>query len=116
MSDNEEKDTAAVRTQPGQDEIKLTGWFYLSFAGPIDGDERDVFRGGVIVPGHEIIGATCTAHMLKINPGGQVIGMPIPEGFLPDEKYRERLLSKTDIQEFWPDAARVADIEAERCT
>jgi hypothetical protein len=86
-------------------DVELTGWFYLSFA-------DETFRGGAIVQApDDILAATLESHRLGINPGGQVIGMPIPVGFLPGPEYRERLLSKADINAFWPDAKRLGDIE-----
>ena len=89
------------------DDVQLSPWFYLSFAGDRDG--VDTFFGACIVNAPEMILATIESHRLKINPGGQVLGMPIPEGFLPGSEYRERLLTKADIKAFWPDADSEGD-------
>lgn len=70
-------------------------WWYLSFA-----DEK--FNGGCIVEASGMIDAVKEAHRLKINPGGQVAGHPIPRNAVYDSKYRNRLLSKEDLQEMLP--------------
>ncbi len=85
-------------------DVQLTGWFYLSFV-------DKVFLGGAFVRADEMIGATCAAHALGCNPGGEVMGVPVPEGFLPGPEYRERLLTKKEINVFWPDAKRIADMD-----
>lgn len=46
--------------------------------------------------------AVIEAHRQKINPGGQVRGHEIPEDAAYDPKWRNRLLSKADIQEMLP--------------
>lgn len=81
-------------------------WFYLSFA-----DEE--FNGAVIIRAHGIADATMKTHVLGINPGGQVISVPIPTKKLPAETYRNRLLSKADIVEFWPDSKTIREHEEE---
>ncbi len=86
--------------------VQLTGWFYLSFV-------KETFVGGCIVRAEEMLDAVSVAHELGINPGGEVMGMPIPEGFLPGPEFRERLLSKSDIKSFWADAARLGDIDGD---
>ena len=45
-------------------------WWYLSFA-------DDGFRGACVVKATDFITAVSEAHRLKINPGGQVIGLPM---------------------------------------
>lgn len=70
-------------------------WWYLSFA-------EEKFNGACIVLASDMIEAVRETHRSKINPGGQVIGHPIPEDAIPEEKYRNRLLSKADLQEMLP--------------
>jgi hypothetical protein len=38
------------------------------------------------------------AHMLGINPGGEVVGSPIPAALLPSEEVRNRLLSRAEAE------------------
>ena len=72
-------------------------WMFLSFA------DNDGFKGGAIVKAHGIIDASLTTHRMKINPGGQMACNPIPDRELPPEEYRNRLLTKKDLDEIWPD-------------
>lgn len=83
-------------------------WWYLSFA---DGK----FLGAVIIRGADLEHAIKEAWRLKLNPGGEVLGMPILEagGLVPEEKYRLRLLTLADIKEFWPDAKSIKEFEDE---
>lgn len=81
-------------------------WWYLSFA-----DEK--FNGACIVEGTDFLDAVQEAHRLKINPGGQVVGNPIPEDAEYDPKYRNRLLSKEDLQEMLPHEEILTERERE---
>lgn len=72
-----------------------SGWFYLSFADA-------TFLGACIVQANDFLMAVRVAHMLGINPGGEVRGHEIPEGAVYDPKYRNRLLSRIDLQEMLP--------------
>ena len=71
-------------------------WWYLSFAG---GDEG--WRGGVIVLAHGFATALLEANRLKINPHGEVSGHPIPGDKAPALKFRNRLLTKAELEELW---------------
>ena len=53
--------------------IEGKGWWWLSFA------TDDECFGVCIVQGDNIIEATRKAHSLGINPGGEVLGIGIPE-------------------------------------
>jgi hypothetical protein len=85
-----------VTEQEIQDRIKVDlaeegdGWFYLSFA------DEDGFRGACFVAGNNIGQAAHTAHVLGINPGGQVRGMgplsPTELNQMVPEQYRNILL------------------------
>lgn len=44
--------------------------------------------------------AAIRAEELGINPGGDVTGVDLPEGFEPPEEYRDRLLSHDECQAF----------------
>jgi len=78
-------------------------WWYLSYAGD------DGFHGACIVRGQEIVTAAQEAHRLRISPGGQVLGSEIPDEELPEESFRERLLTEADVKACWSDAASLAE-------
>lgn len=77
-------------------------WWYLSFA------DNDGFKGGVHVEveekdnrQHEMIAAVREAHRRQINPGGEVRGLRLTDAKaheLPPPKWRNRLMSKSDLQ------------------
>ena len=81
--------------------------FYLSFAG------EEGFRGGVIVEACGIAHAVVLCNSLGINPHGQVLGVPIPEKGRPQAKWFNRLLSKTELCELWPDMQTLGELESE---
>lgn len=75
-------------------------WWWLSFAdGGLPAGSQ--FLGVAIVRGHGIGWAASRAHMLGINPGGAVQGLPVPEDFKFDEaKWCNRLLTRADCEAF----------------
>jgi hypothetical protein len=77
-------------------------WWYLSFAGGDDG-----WRGGVIVMGHGFATALLEANRLKINPHGEVMGHPVPSDHTPAPKFRNRLLTKAELEECWGPMVRL---------
>lgn len=81
-----------------QDQAQPGGWWWLSFA---DGNlpEGEQFLGVAIVPGGGIMEAVLNAKFLGCNPGGEVMGIQIPDEHVPHERYRHRLLSKQDLEE-----------------
>lgn len=73
-------------------------WVFLSFA------DETKFLGGVIV---EALGVTHAIAQTKAggyNPGGSVACFDIPEGALPPDEYRNRLLTREECKTLWPDA------------
>lgn len=74
------------------------GWMWLSFADP-HLDEGEQFLGVAIVPGANVVQAAVHASMLGCNPGGEVIGYPIPDEHLPELELRCRLLSEAELHE-----------------
>lgn len=70
-------------------------WWYLSFA-------EDGFKGACIVEAEDFLAAVEEAHRRKINPGGQVFGQPVPEDAVYDPSYRNRLLTREDLQAMLP--------------
>lgn len=67
-------------------------WWYLSFA-------ENGWRGSVIVMGTDIITACEEAFRLKINPGGQVLGLPIPVNADLDLANTNRLITNREEAE-----------------
>jgi hypothetical protein len=86
-------------------------WHYMSFA-------DKVFRGVVIMLGHGVTDCVSRTHRMGINPGGEVLCVPMPDEILAQvpEADRLRLLSKADVQRIWPDAKTLREHEAERPT
>lgn len=74
-------------------------YYWLSFADP-DLPEGTQFLGAVIVYASDFITAIKVSHHLKINPGGEVQGMPIPVEKKIPSKWIECLLSKEECEEF----------------
>lgn len=82
-------------------------WTYCSFAG------ESSFNGGAIIKACGVIDAAMKTKQMGINPGGELMTFPLPDSALPEEKYRNRLLTKKDILEFWADAKSLGEIEEE---
>lgn len=62
--------------------------------------------GAAIVQGKDMIEAIRLTHLLEINPGGQVKGVPIPNGEdLPDNQVN-RLLSIKDMEDLGMEPVR----------
>lgn len=80
-------------------------WHYLSFA------TDEGFRGGVIVRGEDVVEATKEAWRLGCNPGGEVLGAPVPDDLMPPEKYCNRLLTKAEIDECWADCTSLGEVK-----
>ena len=73
-------------------------WWWLSFADP-DQPEGEQFLGVAIfqAPAHEGA-ALIRSHELGINPGGQVLAYIIGPDLVPPEQYRNRLLSRAEVE------------------
>lgn len=80
-------------------------WWYLSFV------KDGAFAGGCVVEAVDMGEAVKRAWTLKINPGGEVMGIPVPEAALPQPNDRDRLLTKDEIKSIWPDAEKLGDID-----
>jgi hypothetical protein len=74
-----------------------TSYWYLSYA------DKAVFLGGVIVRAFGFVHACQRARDLSINPGGQILGVPIPTPQNPAAKYVDKLLSRQQLTECWGD-------------
>lgn len=73
--------------------IKTKSYWWLSFA-----DKG--FMGACIVAADDFLSAVSVSHALKINPGGQVAGVPVPDGYplRPDEI--GRLFNREEAEAF----------------
>ena len=76
------------------EELATLPHFWLSFA------DSKGFRGVAIVPGDSLITAVMCSHSLRVNPGGQVVGVPIDrDRFIRiPERYRHRLLTRAECE------------------
>jgi hypothetical protein len=68
-------------------------WLYLSFVS----DHK--FLGAIVMKGHGFVSVVQRCHALGINPGGEVACLELKEANLPPEQYRNRLLSKKELEE-----------------
>ena len=71
-------------------------WWWLSFCDP-EKPEGSQFLGVAIVEGSNVYTASLEARSLGCNPGGEVLGLPYPEGEVPLQSYSRRLLSAQDV-------------------
>lgn len=69
------------------------GLWWLSFA------DDDGFRGAALVFADSLVNAIREAHVLRINPGGEVMGIPVPGDIAPGGKWIGRLLSADECRE-----------------
>lgn len=73
-------------------------WVWLSFADP-DKPKGTQFLGVAIVEGEDVVDGAAEAHRLGINPGGEVLGYPLPDGLVVHEDFRNRLLDSLEAKE-----------------
>ena len=86
------------------------GWWYLSYAS----EKEDKFLGVCIVEAPDFLSAALRARVLKISPGGQVVGAEFPPEIpLPAGEFRNRLLSEADVKRMDPDAKSIAEYKKE---
>ena len=85
---------ANARGVVSQEQEDPLGWWWLSFVDP----ERDKFLGVAVVEAHGVTTATLAAHLLGVNPGGQVMGIAIPAEHVPPVEFRNRLLTKAEAE------------------
>lgn len=69
-------------------------WMYLSYAGD------DGFHGACVVQGGDVVEAAAEARRLGISPGGQVLGVPVPDDVISriPETDRNRVLSAAEAR------------------
>jgi hypothetical protein len=69
-------------------------WWYLSF------NDHSGFLGGLFIKAHGIVDGVMKARRQRLNPDGEVTALPCPdESKLPPEEFRNRLLTKADLEE-----------------
>ncbi len=83
-------------------------WYYLSCAKPKQ------FVAGIIVQGVSVLDAVQNASAINQAPpmGTEVLGFVLPLNQLPAEKYRDRLLRREEIEEFWPGSLSLSEAKA----
>lgn len=71
--------------------------WYLSFCDP-DKPQGSQFLGACIVAGDDLLSAIQTAYGLACNPGGEVVGQPVPEDLVRHvgPQWLERLLTRAE--------------------
>jgi hypothetical protein len=78
--------------------------WYLSFV-----SEEDVFLGACVLDADEFKDALIKSHVLAINPGGQVMGMLVPDD-ARDNLPLNRLMSKAELASYGP-IKRLGDMD-----
>ena len=86
-----------VRSILGEEMVEPEGQWWLSFA-DADLPEGSQFLGVAIVKARGIASAAQTAHRLGINPGGEVMGMQVPQGKQIPSEYCNHLLTRTEAE------------------
>lgn len=82
--------------------------WWLSFSGP------EGWRGGCFVLAEDELGAIVESHRLKINPHGEVLIVPAPDGCaLPPESHMNRLLTRAELDELGPSKS-LKELRAEK--
>jgi hypothetical protein len=89
-----------------QESLEPTQWFYLSFAG------EEGFRGACIVEANGILSAVLHCNILGINPGGEVMAIPVPEDQVKDipEGATNVLLSKEKLYQIFDDMKTLEEL------
>lgn len=106
---DDEKLERAMRMVEEEVRTKPRGFWYLSYA------DADSFRGGAYIEAHGPASAALRANIEKISPGGEVLIFgPLPTDKVPERKFWNRLLTKTELQQADPDVwMTMKEFEAE---
>src|SRR3990167_2543853 len=75
---------------------KETMLWYLSFADPML-PRGTQFLGATVIEGWDIVSAASNAYLLGINPGGEVMGIPIP---LDPQDDKVSFISKETLEKY----------------
>ena len=71
-------------------------WQWVSFVDP-DAPEGEKFIGVAIIRADNVVHAAIIAHELGINPGGEVMALPVPERFGdPPPEWDHKLIRDRD--------------------
>lgn len=73
-------------------------FYWLSFC-DTDRPEGSQFLGVSIVPALDLLEAVTVAHAMRCNPGGEVLGVVIPDELTVPGRFVGRLMSKAEAQE-----------------
>jgi hypothetical protein len=76
-------------------------WWWLSFADS-DLPTGEQFLGAAVVRARGLGHAALVAHRLGINPGGEVLGATLPDGFAPPPEQQNRLMAREEAEAFEP--------------
>jgi hypothetical protein len=102
---NEQQIQARMKQLLAEELEQKERWYYVSFAA------EEGFRGAAIVRAHGVTTAIMRTHALDINPGGQVLALPISAEMCVDG-LTDRLLTREEITAAWPDTKSLKDHEA----
>lgn len=83
-------------------------WWYLSFASDAG------FIGGMVVRANGVITARLRVAELGLNPGGEMLAMPVVDGVpLPDAHFHNRLLTKAEVCMAFAESGGACDIHGD---
>ena len=68
-------------------------WFYISYA-----DDQRGFLGGIYTQAYGFVEAVTRIGVFGLSPGGEAHGVECAEEDLPPNEWRERLLSKEQLE------------------
>src|SRR5580658_1300853 len=57
--------------------------------------------GGIIIKAHGITDAMFKTHQLKINPGGEMMAIEIPDEKVPPAEWHDQLLTRDQMDFLW---------------
>jgi hypothetical protein len=75
-----------------------SGYWLLEFYDP-DAEPGEGFRGAVVIWGMDANDAVDLAVLFEAHPGGEVRARQIPRQKVPDQGWRERVLSASELHE-----------------
>lgn len=94
-------------------DVSKSGWWFLSFCDNARPAGQQ-WTGVCAVQGSYMIDALRAAWALRVNPGGEALGTPIPQDKIPAAEFRNKLLTTREqvalafndpIEDYLPPAA-----------
>lgn len=73
-------------------------WWFLSFSST-DRPKGRQFLGAALVKGYDVGDAAASAHVYNCNPGGEVLGIALPDIPEPAPEWTNRLLTKAEAED-----------------